>query len=255
MWSGDVDPMARSDTRDAKWRLNLAVVGVAVLAGLALAMLADRVSVPSVESLPAGAFGGQGAPAWEVVAAERLPRVGELRERFELFDPTPLFLPEPPGVARGASAEASIAGGGALADYPAALRFGDTAPMRGLEGGRSGLTSQAAAAALSASRWFDGLARGDQPEAGAGAVARVARVEVYRAGESGRVAAVDLLRADGLAGAVWRPMELSVWVANTGLVAAPVVVKSSGVDAVDERIRWIVARELLPTQLLRQCSV
>ena len=243
--------MARVDAHDARMRLNLTVAGVAVLAGLVLAALADRVSVPEVTALPAGAFGVQGAPAWEVVSARRLPREGELRERLELFDPTPLFLPETGGAAGAGSAEAGGAEGGALEDYPAALRFGDTAPMRAMDEARPALTPQTTATTLAAPRWFDGMARADQPVIGAAAVVRAARAEIYRAGESGKLAAVDLLRANGLDGVVWRPMELSVWVADTGLVAAPVVVTSSGVDAVDERIRWIVARELLPTLLLR----
>lgn len=229
-------------------RLEAVVSGVAIIAWVLMVVAADLVRVPCLGSATADAFSGNEAPDLEIVAASNLPSAGELSERLALFDPTPLFLPSPGGMEREGGADLSAA---ATADYGPAYKFAETAPTKELIRAAPSGSLQGVAQFLAAPRWFEGMARADEPAAGLAARAREARVDVYRIGEAQRVLSVDILRANGLAGVGWRPLELSVWVTEAGAVGTPITVKGSGVDEVDERIRWIVARELLPTLLLR----
>lgn len=76
-------------------------------------------------------------------------------------------------------------------------------------------------------------------------------MDVYRAGETIRVASEILPPDPALDSAIWRPVELSVLVDAAGVVAAPMVTSGSGTGEVDERVRTLVSREVLPRLPLR----
>ena len=195
----------------------------------------------------------QAAPALSIVTVEGLPVDGALRERLVLSDPQPLFLPAGNSVALTEPEPAgALSGGRAAGAFPPALYFADSAPARDVLRPLAPASPAEAASWLAATRWFSGLARQGEAEASPpGAVNRVATVEVYRANESGRIVAMDITRLEGLDARVWKPLMLTVLIESAGAVTQPAVAVSSGVDEVDERIRWIVGRELLPTLSLR----
>lgn len=238
-----------------------------VVAGALLVMVAKSVTVPAIrpETLlgmkegmadmrPSRKEVGERAntPTLVLTRVERLPVGGELRERLWLLDPRPLFLPVGRGGAGGAPGPLSgrnpSAATGSIAP---ALRFADRAPAKEIT--RPPLPSSPAEAAsqLIERRWFRGLARQEAAAEAAAGEMRVARVEVCRLNESESVAAADITTAHGIGPGVWRPLTLTVLVGAAGAVGYPTLVSSSGVDEVDERIRWIVGRELLPRLPLR----
>lgn len=231
--------------------IRVACFAVGTVGAMALVTLAGWVTVPSSALPPSTEFGGGRAPDLRIQAIADRPEQALLREQLWLMDPAPLFLPvegavwsEEPGVRPNS---------GVVGPIPPALRFPARAPARLLLRPESASSPAATAAQLAEPRWFDGLARGDVGvEKSTGQ--RVARVELYRSSdaEGNQPLAQYDLRQPRLQGAdLWRPMILSVLVNPVGVVAEPIVVLSSGITEVDERIRWIVGRELLPTLLLR----
>jgi hypothetical protein len=78
-----------------------------------------------------------------------------------------------------------------------------------------------------------------------------ARMDVYQSGSAERMASIPLPDDDLLATTVWGPIRLSVLVDVAGTVASPIVISGSGLGEVDERVRSLVARELLPRLRLR----
>lgn len=221
------------------------------LGGVAIVWMAGAVSVPAAP--PGSGLGERHAPALVLARTDRLAAGDAVRERLWLLDPSPLFLPSANNVVGpGPEVIADRPGGEIAKSFPADFSFGPDKPTSDiLRPGSLSKSAAAMAARLAGNRWFDGLARRTDPlEEGATAV-RVARVEVYRVGEAGPVATMDISSAEGLASAFWRPLELNVLVDIAGAVGQPVVASTSGVDEIDERIRSIVGRELLPTLLLR----
>lgn len=231
------------------WGLRVAPLLVFVAGGGLLFFLAKQVRVPAP---PLSGSGKGKAPELVVTRIERLPVGTALREKLQLLDPSPLFMPggESEGLA-GAEGVPGHAEGNVTGDFPPALRFSQTAPAAGILRPEMPATPLAAAERLAGDRWFDGLARQDDAAASEASAVRAARVEVYALGEAERVAAVDLAKASGLGGTAWRPLTLTVLMDAAGAVTRPVVATSSGIDEVDERIRWIVGHELLPRLRLR----
>jgi hypothetical protein len=107
------------------------------------------------------------------------------------------------------------------------------------------------AANLAAPRWFEGMARSETPLNEGAKRARAARIEVYELGHSGVVAGFELKQDEVFNANSWMPLELSVTVLDTGTLTRPVLVTSSGNERVDDRIRWLVGRDLLLKTRLR----
>ena len=235
---------------DRSWGMRIVPFLVFVAGGALLVALAAGVNVPSSPLRPD--LGERGAPELVLTRVERLPAGTALKERLQLLDPSPLFMPVAgSGGLGGPEGMPGHAEGNVTGDFPPALRFAATAPAAAILRPQVPATPLAAAGKLAGGRWFDGLARqGDASVAEQGAV-RAARVEVYALGEAGRVATVDLAKVSGLGAASWRPLTLTVLLDAAGAVTQPVVATSSGIDEVDERIRWIVGHELLPRLRLR----
>ena len=242
---------------------------VFVVAGALLVLVAKSVTVPAIrpEALigakagrvdikpePERTVAGErlDTPTLVLTRVERLPVGGELRERLWLLDPRPLFLPDDRGGVGGAPGPLSGRNQSpATGPIPPALRFADRAPAKEITTPSLPASPAAAATQLIERRWFRGMARQEAVDgAGVGEI-RVARVEVYRVDESESVAAADITTAAGIGPGAWRPLTLTVLVGAAGSVGHPTLVSSSGVDEVDERIRWIVGRELLPRLPLR----
>ncbi len=235
--------------RKRSWGLRVAPFLVFVVGGGLLFVLAKQVRVPTP---PFSSMGKGTVPELVMTRIERLPTGTALREKLQLLDPSPLFMPtgesEGPGGPEGVPGHAQ---GNATGDFPPALRFPQTAPAAGILRPEVPATPLDAAEKLAEKRWFDGLARQSDAAASEASAVRVARVDVYALGEVERVVAVDLAKASGLGGTAWRPLTLTVLMDAAGAVTQPVVATSSGIDEVDERIRWIVGHELLPRLRLR----
>lgn len=230
-------------------------ITVFVVGGVVFALLASKVNVPSVSPLVyEDGSPAQRAPGLVITRVERLPAGGALRERLQLFDPSPLFMPDPGFSDSGVTQSIPQRPDGKLTGpFPPifAFPFPETLPAHGILRSEPPATALVAADRLAAIRWFDGMARMEAPDVSGVPATRAARVEVYRMGEAKRQAAVDIVKAAGLGEMTWKPLELSVIIDASGAVAQPVVTTSSGVDELDERIRWIVGHELLPKLLLR----
>jgi hypothetical protein len=198
--------------------------------------------------------GGEGAtpPTLVITRLERLPVGSELRERLWLLDPQPLFLPDERGDMAGSP---GLLGGRresvATRSVPPAFHYPESAPARGISPPQVPASPAIAAVQVMDTRWFRGMARQEAADRGEASAIRLARVEVYPADDREVVAAADITSASGIGPGVWRPLTLTVLVNATGSVGQPTLVTSSGVDEIDERIRWIVGRELLPRLPLR----
>lgn len=215
---------------------------------------AGLVRVPSASTTDPGRNSlSSRVPAQLTVTHEdRLPAGGALRERLRLLDPQPLFMTmEGWEGANGPEASVLRQSGAVVGAFPPALHVGPRSPALGLSMPSMRLSPVDVAARLTASSWFDGLAQEIDASPGDTARPRNARVEVYRVGTHERIVILDITRAAGLESMMWRPMTLTALINSAGAVVSPSVEASSGVDEIDERIRWIVARELLPTLRLR----
>lgn len=232
-----------------------AAVAVGAAAGLVLVAAAVRLPQTGREAaMPAA------VPSLLVARIDALPAGSEVRERLRLLDPTPLFMPTGNGGAGPLAEEGpgERPSGAAGEAEPLALVFPDTNPTSALGRATPPASALAASERVGQTRWFRGMARGDSAPAlraedplrvvGAG------RVDVYRMGEPGRVAQMELPPDERLSAETWRPVELSVLVAVAGTVASPQVLASSTSGEVDERVRTLVAKEVLPRLRLRPGS-
>ncbi|TAG31698.1 MAG: hypothetical protein EAZ36_02920 [Verrucomicrobia bacterium] len=187
-----------------------------------------------------------------IVKEDTIPAGGGLRERLRLFNPEPLFFSvETGGEASGPEALVFQQSSAVLGLFPSRLPAGKGSPAFDLSYPTERLSSETTAAKLTDLKWFMGLAREIDPELGEAPPPRAARVEVSRVGESRPVAAMDLVRAVGLEGALWSPCTLTVLVSSSGIVGKPQIEVGSGADEIDEKIRSLLARDLLPNLNLR----
>jgi hypothetical protein len=148
--------------------------------------------------------------------------------------------------------------GDAGAAIPAALMFPDQRPTRGILRSSPPATPLAAAQMVSGTRWFAGMARTEsrprRDVEAAGSMGRGGRLDVYRSGASERLASIELPADALLESTMWSPVEMSVLIDAIGVVATPKVASGSGVGEVDDRIRTLARRDLLPRLLLRPGS-
>lgn len=180
---------------------------------------------------------------------DQLPADGDVRERLVLFDPSPLFFPAwaDSGGGDASSAKPSVA----AQNFPPAFRYPDTAPAGRFFRPAEAVSAVSTAQAMASARWFEGLARiADLPPEVAKPV-RGAQVDIYVAGESERMRSYQIGDRELVSTGIWQPAEFMLLISDAGAFASPVLVRGSGVDDVDERIRSIVVSELLPTLLLR----
>ncbi len=211
------------------------------MAGLAAMAASVRVNAPA-----AGAFAGSGRPELAVVRLDLISRADGTRDRLELLDPTPLFMP---GGERSAGATPESIGeqsGGRVGElFPPVFSFSE----RGASG--EVLSPKPPGSALEAMervtepREFEGLSRTEGASAEPRLKARAARFEIYDGDDTGPALAVDVGNLPGSDSASWRPMELSLLVTPAGMVARPSVIAGSGSDETDRRIRAFVTDELL----------
>lgn len=238
--------------------------GVAAGLGALMVWVAGAVRLPepgraSAESAQGGAAGAS-LPTLRVTRLDALPLGSEARERLRLLDPTPLIMPGGRfgGVQFTPEGPEDRPGGAAGAPIPPALAFPQQRPTREILRPQPPADAAAAAEMLSAPRWFDGMARtGENPRGGLGdplVIAGGGRVDVFAAGQAVPLASAELPADELLATASWRPFELSLLVGVSGLVTPPVVRSGSGVGEVDERVRALLAREVLPGLSLRPGS-
>ncbi len=225
---------------------------LALTVGGGMTLTAAWVKLPEPPTATVGA--GRAAPGLVVTPLRSLPAGGETRERLRLLDPSPLFLPGGVGAeAAGAAARIEDRQGGAVgAGVPPALAFSAQSPARYIlrpDSPRSGLEAEKWVAA---GRWFDGMSRkGGVAEIPTKQRAESAFLEVFAAGRVERFAKIELPGNPALSASGWRPMEMRVLVNEVGPVASPVIIRGSGVDEVDNYLREIIAKELLPRLRLR----
>ena len=236
---------------DGAKRLVGALGASGVVAGVTvMALLASWVRVPTVAE-PIGT--AQTQPGLMIMRADRLPMVGGVREQIWLLDPAQLFMPDGASIGQGGTTGlASRSGGQAEKTYPAAMVFPERQPAGGLLRHSKGRTVAEEAASLAESRWFEGMARNQSSDVRTDpSLMRAARFELFQVGQSGPEVAFDL-RADEILSTIsWMPLELSLRVLDTGTLTRPVLVTSSGNERVDDRIRWLVGRDLFLKTKLR----
>lgn len=238
----------RGNERWGGWLLpGLCAVG----AGVAMTLVAGAVRVPM------GAGDGTRAgevPSLAVTRLDWLPVGGEVRERLRLLDPSPLFMPSDLDDRGGMASAVGIErpGGGVTEIFPPALAFSESRPSKEILRPSIPRTAEAAIDLVVASRWFDGMSRADEPVAAALVdTGSAGRIDVHAEGGSAVVATLPLPEDSALDAVAWRPVELSVLINAAGTVASPVVIAGSGVAEVDERLRIMAQRELLPRLRLR----
>lgn len=181
-----------------------------------------------------------------------MSRADGTRDRLELMDPTPLFMP---GGERGAGATPDSIGGqsgGAVGKvFQPAMSFVE----RGA--GRTVLLPAAPGSALEAmeavteTRSFESLSRTENPVAKPSLKTRAARLEIYPGGDTAPGTVMDLDQLPGSDSPSWRPMELSLLVTSAGTIVRPSIVSGTGVDEVDLKIRAYLNDELLLKAALR----
>jgi hypothetical protein len=223
----------------------------AVGAGVAMTLAAGAVRVPAAAGDQARATG---VPSLAVTRLDWLPVGGEVRERLRLLDPSPLLMPgdfdDRGGVASAVGIERP--GGGVTEVFPPALAFSESRPSKEILRPPIPRTAEAAIDLVVASRWFDGMARADEPTAAASVgIGSAGRIDVHAESGSALVATLPLPEDPALDAVAWRPVELSVLINAAGTVASPMVISGSGVAEVDERLRVLAQRELLPRLRLR----
>jgi hypothetical protein len=216
------------------------------LAGFAAALVCVFLMAASVRiNAPAGKAGfAITAPELVVTRVDRMSRTSETRDRLELLDPTPLFMPGSDSVAFNAPAPMGARPGGRVGElFESTLVFPDSGAGRPVLAPSGPKSAQQAAEILGHGRWFEGLARKDEGVSTAVPRPRVARMEIYREGESSPTAAIDIDTMGGTVPASWRPVELSLVVNPAGMVARPAIVTGSGTEDMDQRVRSLVAED------------
>ena len=237
----------------------LAPAGVAAGVGALMVWGAGVVHVPN--AVGRGAADAEPAlPSLRITRLDALPPGGEARERLRLLDPTPLIMPGGRfgGVQFTPDGPEDRPGGAAGAAIPPALAFPDQRPTRDILRPRPPADAAEASEMLVAGRWFAGMARfGEAPGPGVDeAIGQRAggRLDVFSAGESRAMASAELPADDLLGAEAWRPIELSMVVSVAGPVTAPIIRTGSGSEEVDQRVRALLAREVLPRLALRPGS-
>jgi|GEM_PF-5927273 len=226
---------------------------VAVAAALLMVIVAVAVHIPRVE---AGMKPRSGSvPDLIVTRLAQLPVDGEVREYLRLSDPARLFFPASESLESGGAGEGVVEqpGAGVADGFPAAFVFQER-PSRDILRPTPPRSPVAGMDAVTRHRWFAGMAREGGPvDTGPSKLAALgeARMDVYQSGSAERMASIPLPDDDLLATTVWGPIRLSVLVDVAGTVASPIVISGSGLGEVDERVRSLVARELLPRLRLR----
>jgi len=221
--------------------LGLAMIGMVTLAA------SVRITSPTVGASPTS-----GRPNLVIVQLDRIPRADGTRDRLELLDPTPLFMPRRELGADGAPTTLDEQSGGSVAElFPPALSF----PGQGA--GRNVLAPKPPDSALRAMdivtgpRQLAGLGRADLTANGSSLKSRAARLEIYRGEEVTPEISMDVSEWSGPGLANWRPLELSLLVTPAGVIARPSIVTGSGADDVDQKIRALVVDEWLIRVSLR----
>jgi len=144
------------------------VLTVAIMAGLATAI---RVSAPDKKLTFAPK-----APGLEIVQLERLSRLDQTREKLELLDQTPLFLPRSGLAAGSVPATLTDRPGGRVGElYAASLVFQERGAGREILASSGPKSPLEGFGAVTQGRWFLGLARRDQDEAASPLSPRAAR--------------------------------------------------------------------------------
>lgn len=185
-------------------------------------------------------------PALFISSIDRLPRDDSTRDRLELLDPSPLFMPGADTIPGAASAELRDRPGGRVAElFPSAMVFKESAAGRGLLVPSVPESPVEALGVLTQKRLFEGLARQDR--ASVAEVSRYAtgRVEFYREVETSPMCEFELGGLSGVASTNWRPVEFRLLVGASGLAAQLIMVTSSGVDELDSAVRTKLRNELL----------
>ncbi len=144
-------------------------------------------------------------------------------------------------------------GGGVTENAPAMLVFADSGPARNVLNPPLPQTPLDAEARVTASRWFEGMARGDSKADGTmpPSIIGGAQMDVYAQAEATFVASIPVPDDPIFNAEIWQPVELSVLINAAGALTSPVITKGSGVDQIDERLRIVVKQELLPRLRLR----
>lgn len=230
-------------------------IGLALAVGALMVWAADIVRVPSANKEK---ISSPTVPALDVTRLDWLPAGGEVRERLRLLDPTPLFMPgmRMDGVTSWPDGQEGRPSGDAGARIPAALIFPDQRPTREILRPSLPATPLAAADGVLAPRWFAGMARTEARPRTDLILSRSTggRMDVYRSGVAERMVSIELPTDALLESTMWSPVEMTVLIDEVGVVAPPKVASGSGVGEVDERIRTLAKRDLLPRLLLRPGS-
>jgi hypothetical protein len=190
--------------------------------------------------------GGDSAPALNISSLDRLPRSDSTRDRLELLDPGPLFMPGLDVAPGAVAAELKDRPGGRVAElFGAAMFFKDG-------GAGSELLQPAvfektieAVSAITRSRVFDGLARHDSSALNAVTKLREGKVEFYREGQMVPDYEFDLSSLPGVVLTNWRPMEFRLLVGANGIPVQLVQAASSGADELDAAVRAKLTKDLL----------
>lgn len=240
-------PVAKRAGAGGAWFLPGAL---AVSTALLMALLAGSVRIPGPSGVAPKSV--DSVPRLTVTRLDRLPLGGEVREQLRLWDPARLFLPAPHLAESTIEAEVEVdrPGGSVTERFPAALIYRDNDPAKEMLRPSPPRTPLAAIEHAAGGRWFAGMSRDDSPS-GDKTAAEGPRLEVYPVGQASSSASIELPKLPEVFDAAWTPIELSVIISSTGAVTTPALISGSGVGELDERIRSVVARELLPRLRLR----
>lgn len=249
------------------------IMATGVAAAALMVWLASHVTIPVPPSLSRPGTGRTqvvalkmdevGHPPELVLAgAEAAAPRGVVGERLRLLDPAPLFLPLRVGAGLSGGREPRLAEstGTVGAVFPAILRYNEAADLRALLRPSAISNPVEVASILLEPRWFEGLARDGSPDGGlksadstavssrpVAAIERAFQVRVFRVSDKAPQAVVDWGAPGDIAVELWKPLKLMVLINSSSRWTTPSIISGSGIDEVDEKIRWIVGRDLLPT--------
>lgn len=185
-------------------------------------------------------------PSLFISSIDRLSRDDSTRDRLELLDPSPLFMPGTDAVPGAASADLRDRPGGRVAElFPAAMVFNESAAGRELLVPAVPGSAVEALGVVTQRRFFDGLARQDRSGATEVSSYPTGRVEFYREGATAPESEFELGVLNGVASTSWRPVEFRLLVNASGLAAQLVMVSGSGVDELDSAVRTRLKNDLL----------
>ena len=189
---------------------------------------------------------GAAVPALFISRIDRLPRDDSTRDRLELLDPSPLFMPGADAVPGAASADLRDRPGGRVAElFPSAMVFKERAAGRELLVPAVPESAVEALGVLTQRRVFEGLARQDRSVAADVSRYATGKVEFYREADTVPEWEFELGGLTGVASITWRPVEFRLLVSASGLVVQLVMVTGSGVDELDSAVRTKLKNDLL----------